>query len=183
MSQAVSGPSGGLIYGCHRQAGMQNRRAKPLVSRAAVVELIAPRTTKTGLKVECALNQRAYEKGIKITDAEINSLDTAATRSILNGTTRSIRAEDLLRVFLAHLKFHRSKRVWRELPPSHSITSSACTRSKVGTVRPSALAVLTLSTVANLVGVCTGRSAGLSPLRMRSTYPAARRNWSPKSGP
>jgi Rhodopirellula transposase DDE domain len=55
-----------------------------------VVELIAAATTKTGLKVECALDERAYEKGIKITDAEMEAT-SAATRSILNGTTRSTR--------------------------------------------------------------------------------------------
>ena len=53
----------------------QNWRSKPLVSRAAVVELIAATTTKTGLKVECALDERTYEKGIKITDAEMAALD------------------------------------------------------------------------------------------------------------
>jgi hypothetical protein len=53
----------------------QNWRAKPLVSRAAVIELIAATTTKTGLKVECALDERTYEKGIKITDAEMEDLD------------------------------------------------------------------------------------------------------------
>ena len=53
----------------------QNWRAKPLVSRAAVVELIAATTTKTGLKVDCALDERTYEKGIKISDAEMEDLD------------------------------------------------------------------------------------------------------------
>ena len=38
-----------------------------------------------------------------------------------------------------------------------------------GMVRPSALAVLRLITSSYLVGACTGRSAGFSPLRMRST--------------
>ena len=38
-----------------------------------------------------------------------------------------------------------------------------------GTSRPSALAVLRLITSSYLVGACTGRSAGFSPLRMRST--------------
>ena len=38
-----------------------------------------------------------------------------------------------------------------------------------GTVRPSALAVLRLITSSYLVGACTGRSAGFSPFRMRST--------------
>jgi hypothetical protein len=56
-----------------------------------------------------------------------------------------------------------------ELPPSHSITSSARASTDGGTSRPSALAVLRLMTSSNLVGACTGRSAGFSPLRMRST--------------
>jgi hypothetical protein len=49
------------------------------------------------------------------------------------------------------------------------ITSSAVANSVSGMVRPSALAVLRLMTSSNLVGACTGRSAGFSPLRMRST--------------
>jgi len=53
----------------------QNWRAKPLTSRAAVVELIAATTTKTGLKVECALDTRIYEKGIKISKAAMAALD------------------------------------------------------------------------------------------------------------
>ncbi|MDE1919062.1 MAG: hypothetical protein KGH96_23750, partial [Sphingomonadales bacterium] len=44
----------------------QNWRGRPLTDRAAVVELIGATTTKTGLKVECALDTRTYEKGIKI---------------------------------------------------------------------------------------------------------------------
>src|SRR5262245_659251 len=58
----------------------------------------------------------------------------------------------------------------RELPPPHhSITSSARASSVGGTSRPSALAVLRLIASSYLVGACTGRSAGFSPLRMRST--------------
>src|SRR5215813_4320176 len=53
--------------------------------------------------------------------------------------------------------------------PYHSITSSARASSVGGTSRPSALAVLRLITSSYLVGACTGRSAGFSPLRMRST--------------
>ena len=49
----------------------------------------------------------------------------------------------------------------------YSITSSARASSVGGTSRPSALAVLTLITSSYLVGACTGRSAGFSPLRMR----------------
>jgi hypothetical protein len=46
----------------------------------------------------------------------------------------------------------------------YSITSSARASSVGGTVRPSALAVLTLMISSNLVGCSTGRSAGFSPL-------------------
>src|SRR5215471_4387265 len=51
----------------------------------------------------------------------------------------------------------------------HSITSSARASSVAGTSRPSALAVFMLMTSSYLVGACTGRSPGFSPLRMRST--------------
>ena len=53
----------------------QNWRARPLESRLAVVELIGATTTKAGLKVECALDTRTYQKGIKVTDAQIKALD------------------------------------------------------------------------------------------------------------
>ena len=53
----------------------QNWRGKPLVDRAAIVELIAATTTKTGLRVACALDQRTYETGIKVSDAEMAALD------------------------------------------------------------------------------------------------------------
>src|SRR5262249_28121840 len=54
-----------------------------------------------------------------------------------------------------------------DMPPVHSITSSAAFRSPCGTVRPSALAVLRLMYSSVLLACCTGRSAGLSPLRIR----------------
>jgi Rhodopirellula transposase DDE domain len=53
----------------------QTWRGRPLTDRLAVVELIGATTTKTGLKVECALDERTYEKGIKVTDAEMATLD------------------------------------------------------------------------------------------------------------
>src|SRR5262245_29010878 len=51
----------------------------------------------------------------------------------------------------------------------YSITSSARASTAGGTARPSALAVLRLMTSSYLFGACTGRLAGFSPLRMRST--------------
>jgi Rhodopirellula transposase DDE domain len=53
----------------------QNWRGRPLTDRMAIVELIGATTTKTGLKVECALDERTYEKGIKISDAEMATLN------------------------------------------------------------------------------------------------------------
>jgi hypothetical protein len=53
----------------------QNWRGRPLTDRVAVVELIGATTTKTGLKIECALDERTYEKGIKVRDAEMDALD------------------------------------------------------------------------------------------------------------
>jgi hypothetical protein len=59
---------------------------------------------------------------------------------------------------------------------AHSITSSARRRIEGGMVMPRVLAVLRLTTSSKLVGCSIGRSAGLAPLRILSTYAAARRN-------
>jgi hypothetical protein len=56
-----------------------------------------------------------------------------------------------------------------ELPPSHSITSSARARSASGTTRPSALTVLRLNTSSNLLGCSTGKSCGLVPCKILCT--------------
>ena len=53
----------------------QNWRGRPLTDRLAVVELIGATTTQTGLKVACALDTRTDEKGVKISDGEMASLN------------------------------------------------------------------------------------------------------------
>ena len=55
----------------------QNWRGKPLMDRVAIVELIGATTTKSGLKVECVLDTRTYEKGIKVSKAEMARLAIA----------------------------------------------------------------------------------------------------------
>jgi hypothetical protein len=66
--------------------------------------------------------------------------------------------------------FRANKRLMhRSKGGCYSITSSARASTDGGIVRPSAFAVLRLITSSYLVGACTGRSAGFSPLRMRST--------------
>jgi len=58
----------------------------------------------------------------------------------------------------------------------YSITSSARASSVGGISMPSDLAVFRLIVNSNLVGCSMGRSAGFSPLRMRLTKEAARRD-------
>jgi len=53
----------------------QNWLATPLTSRVAVVELIANTTTKTGLTVRCELDTNSYPKAIKVSDAEMATLN------------------------------------------------------------------------------------------------------------
>ena len=49
----------------------QNWRGKPLLSRQAVVNLIASTTTKAGLTVKAVLDTTPYETGIKVSDDEM----------------------------------------------------------------------------------------------------------------
>jgi hypothetical protein len=65
----------------------------------------------------------------------------------------------------------------------YSITWSARSRMDCGTVRPSAFAVFMLTTSSNFVGCSTGRSAGLAPLRILSTYVATSRYAAGRFGP
>ena len=52
----------------------QNWRGRPLSDHLAVVELIGATTTTTGLKVECAIDPRTYQKGVKVEDADLNAI-------------------------------------------------------------------------------------------------------------
>ena len=53
----------------------QNWRGRPLTDRLAVVELIGATTTRTGLKVECAIDTNTYQKGVKVSDADMACLN------------------------------------------------------------------------------------------------------------
>ena len=52
----------------------QNWRGKPLLTHQVIVQLIASTTTQTGLTVQCRLDENTYEKGAKVSDAQIASL-------------------------------------------------------------------------------------------------------------
>src|ERR1700730_12720499 len=70
-----------------------------------------------------------------------------------------------------------------ELASPHSITSSATSRMSRLIVSPTALAAFRLMTSSNVVGRSTGKSAGLAPLSILSTYVALRRNRSSRFAP
>jgi Rhodopirellula transposase DDE domain len=53
----------------------QNWRGKPLLTHQVIVQLIASTTTQTGLTVQCRLNQNACDKGIKVSNAEMATLN------------------------------------------------------------------------------------------------------------
>ena len=53
----------------------QNWRGRPLVSHEVIVNLIANTTTRAGLKIRAELDRGMYPTGIKITDAELASLN------------------------------------------------------------------------------------------------------------
>ncbi len=40
-----------------------------------VVELIGATTTKAGLRVECAVDERIYQKGVKVSKTEMAEID------------------------------------------------------------------------------------------------------------
>ena len=49
----------------------QNWRGKPLITREAVVQLIASTKTTKGLEIQAVLDENTYEKGIKVTDEQM----------------------------------------------------------------------------------------------------------------
>ena len=53
----------------------QNWRGRPLVSHEVIVNLIANTTTQAGLRIRAELDRGTYPTGIKITDAELASLN------------------------------------------------------------------------------------------------------------
>jgi hypothetical protein len=53
----------------------QNWRGKPLVSHQVIVQLIANTRTETGLTVACRIDANTYQKGIKVSAAQMNALN------------------------------------------------------------------------------------------------------------
>jgi len=55
----------------------QNWRGKPLVSCHTIVQLIADTTTRTGLNMKCEIHPNLYPNGIKVSDAEMATINIA----------------------------------------------------------------------------------------------------------
>jgi hypothetical protein len=53
----------------------QNWRGKPWLSHAVIGQLIAGTTTRPGLNVNCAIDPNLYPSGIKISDAEMATIN------------------------------------------------------------------------------------------------------------
>jgi len=53
----------------------KNWRGRPLVSLAVIISLIGATTTKDGLKISCGLDTNEYEKGIKVSEEELEELN------------------------------------------------------------------------------------------------------------
>src|SRR5262245_11997866 len=105
-----------------------------------------------------------------IVDADVAAVAPAELFERLPERRQSANPAWLLRVRRGHRPSHRAPEQRHELAPrNHSITSSARASSVAGTSRPSDAAVFKLITSSCFVGAWTGRSAGFSPFRMRST--------------
>src|SRR5262249_52386365 len=96
-------------------------------------------------------------------------------RGIIGQKADPVNLPCLLRPCRRKPRGRRAAEQRNEVATPHSITPSARTKNVSEIVRPSVLAVLRLTISSNFVGCSIGRSAGLAPLRIRSTKYAARR--------
>ena len=53
----------------------KNWRGRPLVSLEVIVSLIASTTTSKGLEVRCAVDPAVYERGIRVSDEEMDAIE------------------------------------------------------------------------------------------------------------
>lgn len=58
----------------------KNRRGKPLRTDQTIVSLIAATKTQTGLNVKCELDSNQYEKGRKVSDEEMDTINLRPDR-------------------------------------------------------------------------------------------------------
>ena len=54
----------------------KNWQGIPLISAAIIISLIGATKTEKGLSIRCVLDETSYEKGIEVTDADFDSINT-----------------------------------------------------------------------------------------------------------
>ena len=62
----------------------KNWRGKPLIDTATIVNLIANTNTKAGLTIKSKLDSSIYQKGIKVSQNEIDNITQVLTKSLLS---------------------------------------------------------------------------------------------------
>jgi hypothetical protein len=62
-----------------------NWRGRPLESHEVIVSLIGATTTRTGLAVKAELDERTYEKGIKVSDADMKDIKSRVKGHAFHG--------------------------------------------------------------------------------------------------
>src|SRR5262245_9952970 len=167
------------------RSGTDERGAAPVLRKCGwsvmeadtseLVTLAEKQARKLGVAQACRVRQHGIEDGLQFSRRARDDAQHLGGRSLLLprlgelARTRLKLLLKLARVRLELLIRCRTHAGRLRLRPFHSITSSARASTVAGKARPSAFAVLRLMTSSYLVGACTGRSAGFSPLRMRST--------------
>jgi len=88
--QRLADQTGLTIHVCHLPPGTskwnkiehrlfsfigQNWRGRPLLTHAAIVNLIAATRTNTGLKVRCELDRHHYPTAVKVTDEQMSAIN------------------------------------------------------------------------------------------------------------
>src|SRR6516165_9773164 len=175
--------------------GTQSRNVRfvPIAdSCTAAIWIDAERNQFLGLGVKCLRRQRSLRNPRKcLHDVRRAAAQITQMRAQYLRGLRPIVVHGYLQLLVSSEECHFPKRPKRDAlelcaksgHSPHSINSSARASTCGGTVRPSSFAALRLITSSNLVGCSTGRSAGLAPLSILSTYSAVRRQMAVKLGP
>src|SRR5437667_6653889 len=74
-NSTASGTNGRCSWAEDPSAAPSNWRGKPLRSFRTIVQLIAATTTDTGLTVRAELDEKKYPKGLKISDAQLATVN------------------------------------------------------------------------------------------------------------
>ena len=153
--QQLADETGLIIQVCHYPPGTskwnkiehrmfcfitQNWRAMPLVSLYVAIALIANTTTKKGLSISCELDRNTYPKGIKVSDAEMASLNI--TRDAFHLKAQISRELDRLELVLPQLKAVEAERDALLKPVSEGCPAPAAMLAQLKGMGPEFTAIL-----------------------------------------